>query len=291
MDLCGPMRMESINGKKYILVIFDDYSRFTWVKFLRSKDEAPDVIIKCIKNIQVRLNATVRNVRTYNGTVNQTLRDFYENVDISHQTFVARTPQQNGVVERQNRTLVEAARTMLIFLKAHLEDLGKLNAKADIGLVPNIIPQQPCNPPKRDDWDTLFQPLFDEYFNPPTITVSTFPVAAAPRAVAIADSPVSTSIDQDVPSSSIPSTQDQEHSLIISQDIEESPKTPLFHDDPLHKFLYKDSTSQGSSSTVRPSHTPFELIGRWTKDHPIANVIGDPSRLVSTRKQLKTDAM
>ncbi|GJT58902.1 putative ribonuclease H-like domain-containing protein [Tanacetum coccineum] len=104
MDLCGPMRVESINGKKYILVIVDDYSRFTWVKFLRSKDEAPDAIIKCIKNIQVRLNATVRNVRTDNGTefVNQTLRDFYENVGISHQTSVARTPQQNGIVERQN---------------------------------------------------------------------------------------------------------------------------------------------------------------------------------------------
>ncbi|GJV54833.1 retrovirus-related pol polyprotein from transposon TNT 1-94, partial [Tanacetum coccineum] len=73
--------------------------------------------------------------------------------------------------------------------------------------------------------------------------------------------------------------------------VEESPKTPLFHDDPLHEFLHEDSTSQGSSSNVRPSHTSFELIGRWTKDHPIANVIGDPSRSVSTRKQLKTDAM
>ncbi|GKC61909.1 retrovirus-related pol polyprotein from transposon TNT 1-94 [Tanacetum coccineum] len=122
MDLCGPMRVESINGKKYILVIVDDYSRFTWVKFMRSKDEAPGALIKCIKNIQVRLNAIVRNVRTDNGTefVNQTLRDFYENVGISHQTFVSRTPQQNGVVERRNRTLVEAARTMLIFSKAPL---------------------------------------------------------------------------------------------------------------------------------------------------------------------------
>ncbi|GJT48077.1 retrovirus-related pol polyprotein from transposon TNT 1-94 [Tanacetum coccineum] len=190
MDLCGPMRVESINEKKYILVIVDDYSRFTWVRFLRSKDEAPDTIIKCIKNIYVCLNATIRNVRTDNGTefVNQTLRDFYENVSISHQTSVARTPQQNGVVKRQNQTLVEAARTMLIFLKAPLflwakeintacytqnnslirlcysktpyelmhdkkshlsllhvfgslcyptndsEDLGKLNAKADIGI-------------------------------------------------------------------------------------------------------------------------------------------------------------
>ncbi|GKA27715.1 retrovirus-related pol polyprotein from transposon TNT 1-94 [Tanacetum coccineum] len=103
-------------------MIVDDYSRFTWVRFLKTKDEAPAAIIKCIKNIQVRLKATVRNVRTDNGTefVNQTLREWYENVGISHQTSVARTPQQNGVVERRNRTLVEAARTMLIFSKAPL---------------------------------------------------------------------------------------------------------------------------------------------------------------------------
>ncbi|GJT34774.1 retrovirus-related pol polyprotein from transposon TNT 1-94 [Tanacetum coccineum] len=60
MDLCGPMRVASVNGKKYILVIVDDYSRFTWVKFLRSKDEAPDFIIKFLKMIQVRLQVTVR---------------------------------------------------------------------------------------------------------------------------------------------------------------------------------------------------------------------------------------
>ncbi|GJU80163.1 retrovirus-related pol polyprotein from transposon TNT 1-94 [Tanacetum coccineum] len=122
MDLCGPMRVASINGKIYILVIVDDYSRFTWVRFLRTKNEAPEAIIKCIKNIQVCLNATVRNVQTDNGTefVNQILHEFYENVGISHQTSVARTPQQNDVVERRNQTLVEAARTMLIFSKAPL---------------------------------------------------------------------------------------------------------------------------------------------------------------------------
>ncbi|GKC69250.1 retrovirus-related pol polyprotein from transposon TNT 1-94 [Tanacetum coccineum] len=122
MDFCGPMRVASINGKRYILVIVDDYSRFTWVRFLKTKDEAPAAIIKCIKNIQVRLKATVRNVRTDNGTefVNQTLHEWYENVGILHQTYIARTPQQNGVVEWRNQTLVEAARTMLIFFKAPL---------------------------------------------------------------------------------------------------------------------------------------------------------------------------
>ncbi|GJX46346.1 retrovirus-related pol polyprotein from transposon TNT 1-94 [Tanacetum coccineum] len=94
MDLCGPMRVASVNGKKYILVIVDDYSRFTWVKFLR----------------------------TDNGTefVNQTLREYYEKVGISHETSVARSPQQNGVIERRNRTLIEAARTMFIYAKASL---------------------------------------------------------------------------------------------------------------------------------------------------------------------------
>ncbi|GJX97229.1 retrovirus-related pol polyprotein from transposon TNT 1-94 [Tanacetum coccineum] len=59
-------------------------------------------------------------------------------------------------------------------------------------------------------------------------------------------------------------------------------KTPHFHDDPLHESLHEDATSQGSSSNVRPSHTPFEHLGRWTRDHPIANVIGDPSSSVFT---------
>ncbi|GJZ27666.1 retrovirus-related pol polyprotein from transposon TNT 1-94 [Tanacetum coccineum] len=122
MDLCGPMRVASVNGKKYILVIVDDYSRFTWVKCLRSKDEAPDFIIKFLKMIQVRLKVPVRRIRTDNGTefVNQTLREYYEKVGISHETSVARSPQQNGVVERRNRTLIEAARTMLIYAKALL---------------------------------------------------------------------------------------------------------------------------------------------------------------------------
>nr|GEZ18236.1 ribonuclease H-like domain-containing protein [Tanacetum cinerariifolium] len=104
MDLCVPIRVASINMKMYILVIVEDYSRFIWVRFLKTKDEAPETIIKCIKNIQVGLNAIVHNVRTDNGTefVNQTLREFYENVGISRQTSVARTPQQNGIVERRN---------------------------------------------------------------------------------------------------------------------------------------------------------------------------------------------
>nr|GFB88967.1 putative ribonuclease H-like domain-containing protein [Tanacetum cinerariifolium] len=122
MDLCGPMRVESVNVKKYILVIVDDYSRFTWVKFLRSKDKTLDFMLKFLKIIQVRLKVPIRRIRTDNGTgfVNQTLRECYEEVGISHETLVACSLQQNGVVERCNHTLIEAARTMLIYAQAPL---------------------------------------------------------------------------------------------------------------------------------------------------------------------------
>ncbi|GKE00121.1 retrovirus-related pol polyprotein from transposon TNT 1-94 [Tanacetum coccineum] len=284
MDLCGPMHVESINRKNNILVIVDDYSRFTWVRFLRSKDEAPNAIFKCIKNIHV---PTVRNVRIDNGTefVNKTLRDFYGNVGISHQTSVAHTPQQNGVVERQNQNLMEAAHTMLIFLKAHLFLWAKaINTacytqnRSLIRLRYNKTPYELMHDKKPD---LSFLHVFG----------SLFLVADAPRAVDTTESPVSTSIDLDALSTSMPSTQEQEHSLIISKGFEESPKIPHFHNDPLHESLYKDSTSQGSSSNVRPTHTSFEYLGRWTKDHLIANVIGDPSRSVSMRKQLEIDSM
>nr|GEW08219.1 hypothetical protein [Tanacetum cinerariifolium] len=95
MDLCGSMRVASINGKKYIFVIVDDYSRITWVKCLRSKDEALDFIIKFLKMIQLRLKAP-----------------------------------ENGVVERYNRTLIEVACTMLIYAKALLFLWAEVGATA-----------------------------------------------------------------------------------------------------------------------------------------------------------------
>ncbi|GJS38128.1 retrovirus-related pol polyprotein from transposon TNT 1-94 [Tanacetum coccineum] len=87
---------------------------FTWVKFLRSKDETPEFVTNFLKQIQVGLNKTVRFIRTDNETefVNQVMSEYYEGVGIFHQKSVPRTPQQNGVVERRNRTLVEAAHTM-----------------------------------------------------------------------------------------------------------------------------------------------------------------------------------
>ncbi|GKB17507.1 retrovirus-related pol polyprotein from transposon TNT 1-94, partial [Tanacetum coccineum] len=131
MDLCGPMRVASINGKKYILVIFDDYSRFTWVKFLRSKDEAPDFIIKFLKMIQ-------------------------EKIGISHETSVARSPQQNGVIERRNH--FDELTTMASEHSSLGPELHEMTpAIISSGLVPNPPPSTPCVPPSRTDWDILFK--------------------------------------------------------------------------------------------------------------------------------------
>ncbi|KAI3758803.1 hypothetical protein L6452_06375 [Arctium lappa] len=115
MDLCGPMRTQSLGGKKYVLVIVDDYSRYTWVKFLRSKDETPEVLITFLKTTQMKMQRQVKFLRTDNGTEfkNKIVEEYFELVGISHQYSAARTPEKNGVVERRNRTLVEAARTML----------------------------------------------------------------------------------------------------------------------------------------------------------------------------------
>ncbi|GKD33008.1 retrovirus-related pol polyprotein from transposon TNT 1-94 [Tanacetum coccineum] len=199
------------------------------------------------------------------------------------------------------------------------DDLGKLDAKADIGIFVSYAPvKKAFRIYKKGTWKIIeiIHVTFDELIAmaseqfssglglhsmtpatsssrlvPNPIPQQPFLEATAPRVVVLAESPVSTSINQDAPSSSTPSTQEQEQSPNISQDFEESPKMPIFHDDPLNESPYEESTSQGLSSNVRQTHTPFEHLGKWTKDHPIENVIGDPSRSVSTRKQLQTDTM
>ncbi|GJR77845.1 putative ribonuclease H-like domain-containing protein [Tanacetum coccineum] len=124
--LCGTNEKRKVSTeKKYVLVILGCITPDWMVICLISsvtKDETPHAIEKFIVKTQRALNATVRFVRTDNGTefVNKTLDGWFESVGISHETSVPRSPQQNGVVERRNRTLMEAARTMLIFAKAPL---------------------------------------------------------------------------------------------------------------------------------------------------------------------------
>nr|GEZ94600.1 hypothetical protein [Tanacetum cinerariifolium] len=132
IDLCGPTRVASINGKIHVLVIVDDYSRYTWTHFLRSKDETPEVLIDFLQLVQRGLQTQVRVVQTDKGTkiLNQTLHAYFAAKGIQHQTSIARTPEQNGVVERRNRTLVEAARTMLSTAKVPLFFWAKAIATA-----------------------------------------------------------------------------------------------------------------------------------------------------------------
>ncbi|GJU35972.1 retrovirus-related pol polyprotein from transposon TNT 1-94, partial [Tanacetum coccineum] len=211
MDLYGPMCVTSVNEKKYILVTVNDYSRFTW--------------------------AHVRRIRTDNGTkfVNQTLREYYKKVDISHETSVSRSPQQNGVVERRNRTLIEAARTIV-----------DLPAPESIILIAKVV---------------------------------------APELVVSTGSPSSTTIDQDAPCSSTSQTSPETQSPAISNIVEEEN-----HDlDVVHmnnnlffSILIPEHDSEASySSDVIPTIVHIaapnsEHVSKWTKDHPLENIIVEP---------------
>nr|GFA96092.1 hypothetical protein [Tanacetum cinerariifolium] len=202
MDLCRPMRVQSINGKKYILVIVDDYSRFTWVKFLRSNDESPDFVIK-----------------------------FLTQVGIFHQKSVSRTPLQNGVVERRNRTLLEAARTMLIFSKAPMflwaEDVATAcpapQRKERCTLQCTLSLKEEKSSYLRavlsTTSDTLFFPMFDEYFNPSPNVAQHVLVAATSTSQTY--TPSSTRIDQDTPSTSTLQTIKEAQSYVIPTSVEE----------------------------------------------------------------------
>ncbi|GJV22181.1 putative ribonuclease H-like domain-containing protein [Tanacetum coccineum] len=115
MDLFGPTFVSSLMHKKYCLVVTNDYSRFTWDFFLTTKDETSEILKRFIKEIENLVDKKVKIIRSDNGTEfkNKVMDDFCREKGIKREYSVARTPQQNGVAERRNRTLIEAARTML----------------------------------------------------------------------------------------------------------------------------------------------------------------------------------
>ncbi|GJX95000.1 putative ribonuclease H-like domain-containing protein [Tanacetum coccineum] len=115
MDLFGPTSIRSLNHKTYCLVITDDFSRFSWVFFLRTKDETSAILKDFIRQIENQLNQKVKTIRSDNGTEfkNKDVIEFCGSKGIKREYSNARTPQQNGVAERKNMTLIEAARTML----------------------------------------------------------------------------------------------------------------------------------------------------------------------------------
>ncbi|GJS11618.1 putative ribonuclease H-like domain-containing protein [Tanacetum coccineum] len=115
MDLFGPTFVKSLMKKMYCLVVTDDYSRFSWVFFLATKDETSGILKSFITGVENLIDQKVKVIRCDNGTEfkNKEMNQFCERKGIKREFSVARTPQQNGVAERKNRTLIEAARTML----------------------------------------------------------------------------------------------------------------------------------------------------------------------------------
>ncbi|GJZ35083.1 putative ribonuclease H-like domain-containing protein [Tanacetum coccineum] len=115
MDLFGPTFVKSLMKKMYCLVVTDDYSRFSWVFFLATKDETSGILKSFITGVENLIDQRVKVIRCDNGTEfkNKEMNQFCERKGIKREFSVARTPQQNGVAERKNRTLIEAARTML----------------------------------------------------------------------------------------------------------------------------------------------------------------------------------
>ncbi|GKC09269.1 retrovirus-related pol polyprotein from transposon TNT 1-94 [Tanacetum coccineum] len=250
MDLCGPMRVESVNGKKYILVIIDDYSRFTWVKCLRSKDEALAFIINFLKMIQLTVMASKHSS--------------------SGPALHEMTP-----------------------------------ATISSGLMPNPYSLTPFVSPSQTDWDMLFQPLFDEFLNPsPSVDHPALEVVA-PEVIALVlvdstDSPSSTTVDQDAPSPSNSQTTPETEPPVIPNDVEEDNhdiEVAHMGNDPYFGVPILEIPSDQSSSSdsihtiVHPDHQISKHNSKWTKDHPLENIIGELARPVSTRLQLHEQAL
>ncbi|GJX87313.1 putative ribonuclease H-like domain-containing protein [Tanacetum coccineum] len=115
MDLFGPTFVKSLMKKMYCLVVTEDYSRFSWVFFLATKDETSEIFKTFITGIENLIYLKVKVIRCDNGAEfkNKEMNQFCEMKGIKREFSVARTPQQNKVAERKNRTLIEAAKTML----------------------------------------------------------------------------------------------------------------------------------------------------------------------------------
>ena len=115
MDLMGPMQVESLGGKRYVLVVVDDFSRYTWVNFIREKSDAFDVFKELCIQIQREKGSNVVRIRSDHGREfeNSKFDDFCAAEGIKHEYSSPITPQQNGIVERKNRTIQESARVML----------------------------------------------------------------------------------------------------------------------------------------------------------------------------------
>nr|GFA31464.1 retrovirus-related Pol polyprotein from transposon TNT 1-94 [Tanacetum cinerariifolium] len=314
MDLCGPMRVASINGKRYVLVIVDDYSRYTWTHFLRSKDETPEVLIDFLRLVQRGLQAQVRVVRTDKGTefLNQTLHAYFAAEGIQHQTSVARTPKQNGVVKRRNRTLVEAARTMLSAAKVPLffwaerwGNLDKMKEKGDecifVGYSNQSRAYRVFNKRTRVIMESIHV-NFDELPHMASNQLSSDPVpecqSMALEQISSDPAPECQSMASDQysfdPAPECQSMAFEHDSLspgrICQENVSHGDKTGTTSNelDLLFSPMF-DELLNGSSKVVSKSSAVF-AADESTQHHPLEQVIGNPSQYIRTRRKLESNA-
>nr|GFB02305.1 retrovirus-related Pol polyprotein from transposon TNT 1-94 [Tanacetum cinerariifolium] len=340
MDLCGPMRIASINGKRYILVIVDDYSRYTWLHFIRSKDEAPEVIITFLKRITVLLQSHVIIIRTDNGIEfkNQVLKEYFDSVGIFHQMSSVRTPQENGAIatacftqnrsiihRRFNKTpyeLINGRKPDISFLHVFgalcytmndRGDIGKLGAKGDIGFFigysVDSCAYRIYNRRTKKIMETknvLFDKLSAMAFEQRSLK---------PGLQSMTSGQISSGLDLTYAPSTITTQQPTEGELDLlfeamyddyiggqpsatgRTDVDELNSNAMVDGNTFVNPFANSSTSVVTSSSLQnvdPSnmHTfyqPYPHEFQWSKDHPLKQVIGEPSRPVLTRNQLRSD--
>nr|GEU82425.1 retrovirus-related Pol polyprotein from transposon TNT 1-94 [Tanacetum cinerariifolium] len=265
LDLYRPMRVESVNGKKYLLVIVDDYSRFTWVKCLRSNDEALKFIIKFLKMIQVRLKVPVHQAAatacyTKNGSI----------IRLRH----GKTPYEILYNKLHDLSFLHVFGALCYPTNDNFDELMAMASEQNSsgpalnemtpatissGLVKKPSFSTPYVPPSRNDWDFLFQLMFDELLNPPPSVDTQAPEVIASIADVIplvpAESiglPSSTTVDQDAPSPSKSQTTPETQSSDIPQDVEEDIldiEVAHMGNDPLFGVSISEVTSAQSLST------------------------------------------
>nr|GEZ30485.1 retrovirus-related Pol polyprotein from transposon TNT 1-94 [Tanacetum cinerariifolium] len=289
MDLCGPMRVASINGKRYVLVIVDDYSRYTWTHFLRSKDETPEVLIDFLRLVQRGLQAQVRVVRTDKGTefLNQTLHAYFAVEGILHQTSVARTPEQNGV-SRAYRVFNKRTRVIVETIHVNFDELPQM-ASDHVSSDPapkcqrmtlehnslSLGPQHQENVTRADktvttsnELDLLFSLMFDELLN------RTSKVVSKSSTVTTADAP----------------NQRQQHTTQLNNHTTPAPTCQVPTQVPTVASTENINQAKMVEEYAQVENDEFiNLLCTPTKDHPLEQVIGNPSQSVRTRRQLESN--
>ncbi|GJV56201.1 retrovirus-related pol polyprotein from transposon TNT 1-94 [Tanacetum coccineum] len=245
--------------------------------------------------------------------VNKDLTAYYECVGIFTKRQFQGLTAEPAFVKDGTHSILRAARTMLIFSKALMFLWAKLSTglapiflmpgQISLGLVPNPVPTAPYVPPTNKELEILFQPMFDEYLEPPRAERPVSPAPAVSVSVNSAGTPSSTTIDQDAPSPSHSPSSSALQSLSLHQGVpvestlmEDNPFSPVDNNPFINVFAPEPSSEASSSGDISLAESPYvsqtlHHLGKWSKDHPLDNIIGNPSRPVSTRKQLAIDAL